>query len=73
MSPMSAADSAGPGPADVRRRDHAARGQDVLAHRKPDARLLLVARERQVGVEHVLRTFGIARRMRAETPTIISG
>jgi hypothetical protein len=41
-----------------RAREHAAAVQDLLADREPDARLLLVADRRQIGVEQRERVLG---------------
>jgi hypothetical protein len=45
----------------------------VLAHGQADAGLLLVARQRQVGVEQVVRALASPRACAATTSTIISG
>src|SRR4051812_17141466 len=43
------------------RGNHAAVLQDVFAHREPGARLLLVADQRQMRVEQVMRSVALAR------------
>jgi hypothetical protein len=57
-----------------RRAEQPAPLQDVLAHRQADARLLLVAQQRQVGVEEVVRRFAFGRPAdRRTTSTSMSG
>ena len=60
MSAMSAALSAAPGGAQARRRDGAAAMQQIFADGEAEAGLLLVAGERQIGIEEVLGAVEIA-------------
>src|SRR6185436_11335739 len=46
--------------ADMRRGDHAAPAQDLLAQREPDAGLLLVAHHRQIEIVEILGALAIA-------------